>query len=143
MIFGAPEWLFLLPALAVIGWRWRGLQLHEPLRAAALVVLALAEPRLRRASSGLDLWVLADRSESAAGMMAAQSREIETILEHARHRDDRIFYVDFAGEVTRRDRGDPVFEGKAFQTRTGAALEFTLGEMPAGRAARMLVVTDG
>jgi len=76
MIFGAPEWLFLLPALAVIGWRWRGLRLHEPLRAVALalLVLALAEPRLRRAGSGLDLWVLADRSESAAGMMAAQSR---------------------------------------------------------------------
>ncbi len=145
MIFGAPEWFFLLPALAVIGWRWRGLRLHEPLRAAALVVLvlALAEPRLRRASSGLDLWVLADRSESAAGAMATQSREIETILERSRGADDRVFYVDFAGEAVRRDRGDPVFEGALFQTRTGAALEYTLGEMAADRAARLLVITDG
>ena len=95
MIFGAPEWLFLLPALVVAGWRWRGLRLHEPLRAAALavLVLALAEPRLRRAGAGLDLWVLADRSESAAGAMAAQSREIEAILEHSRGADDRIYYV--------------------------------------------------
>ena len=145
MNFGAPEWLFLLPALAAAGWRWRGLRLHEPLRAAALVVLvfALAEPRLRLASSGLDLWVLADRSESAAAAMATQSREIETILEHARGTDDRVFYVDFAGEFVRRDRGDPVFEGALHQTRTGAALEYTLGEMAAGRAARLLVVTDG
>lgn len=145
MIFGAPEWLFLLPALAVLGWRWRGLRLHEPLRAAALValVLALADLRLQRAGAGLDLWVLADRSESAAGAMATQSREIETILEHARGSDDRIFYVDFAGEVGRRDRGDPVFEGALFQTRTGAALEYALGEMAANRAARLLVITDG
>ena len=145
MNFGAPEWFFLLPALAVVGWRWRGLRLHEPLRAAALVllVLVLTDPRLRRASAGLDLWVMADRSESAAGAMAAQSREIETILEHSRGSDDRIFYVDFAGEVVRRDRGDPVFEGALFQTRTGAALEYTLGEMAAERAARILVITDG
>ena len=145
MIFGAPEWLFLLPALAVAGWRWRGLRLHEPLRAAALVVLVLvlADPRLRRAGSGLDLWVLADRSESAAGAMATQAHEIEAILERSRGSDDRVRYVDYAGEVGRRDRGDPVFEGALFQTRTGAALEYTLGEMAADRAARLLVITDG
>ncbi len=145
MNFGAPEWFFLIPALAAAGWRWRGLNLHEPLRIAALavLVLALADPRLRRASTGLDLWVLADRSDSAAGAMAAQAREIDTILERARGRDDRLFHVDYAGEVTRRDRGDPVFEGATYQTRTGAALEFALGEMADGRAARLLVLTDG
>jgi len=145
MTFGAPEWFFLLPALAVAAWRWRGLRWHEPLRAAAIVVLvlAMADPRLRLASSGLDLWVLVDRSDSAAGAVAAQSREIDTILERARGRDDRIFHVDYAGEVTRRDRGDPVFEGATFQTRTGAALEFAVGEMADGRAARLLVLTDG
>ncbi len=145
MNFGEPEWFFVLPALAVAGWRWRGFRLHEPLRAMALFILvvALADPRLRLASSGLDLWVLADRSDSAAAGMATQAHEMETILERARGRDDRIFMVDYAGEVTRRDRGDPVFEGATHQTRTGLALEFTLGELAAGRAARMLVLTDG
>ncbi|MEY2880656.1 MAG: hypothetical protein RLZZ15_3036 [Verrucomicrobiota bacterium] len=145
MNFGAPEWFFLLPALAVAGWRWRALRLHEPLRAAALIalVLALAAPRVRLASAGLDLWVLADRSDSAAGAMAAQGREIETILERARGTDDRVHFVDFAGEAVRRDRGDPVFAGGLHQTRMGAALEYTLGEMAAGRAARLLVITDG
>lgn len=145
MNFGAPEWFFLLPALAVAGWRWRGLRLHEPLRAAALalLVLALADPRLRLSSAGLDLWVLVDRSDSAAGAMAAQSREIETILERSRGADDRIHYVDFAGDIVRRDRGDPIFEGVTYQTRTGRALEYTLGEIPEGRASRLLVLTDG
>ncbi len=145
MTFGAPEWWFLLPALILAGWHWPRLRWHEPRRAAGLglLVLALAEPRLRWASAGLDLWVLADRSDSAAGAMAAQGREIETILEKARGRDDRIVYVDYAGEATRRDRGDPVFEGQTHRTRTGAALEFALGGMAADRAARLLVVSDG
>ncbi|MEO5961431.1 MAG: vWA domain-containing protein, partial [Opitutaceae bacterium] len=43
----------------------------------------------------------------------------------------------------RRDRGDPVFEGVTFQTRTGRALEYALAGMEAGRAARLLVITDG
>lgn len=145
MTFGAPEWLFLLPALVAAGWRWRGLRLQEPLRAVslALLVLALADPRLRLASAGLDVWVLADRSDSAAAGMAAQAREIEAILERSRGREDRVFHVDFAGEAGRRERGDPVFEGKTHQTRTGFALEYVLGEMAPDRASRLLVITDG
>ena len=145
MTFGAPEWFFLLPAAVVAAWRWRALRLHDPLRAAAfgLLILALADPRVRWASAGLDLWVLADRSDSAATAMAAQSRELETILDRAKGRDDRIIHVDYAGDATRRDRGDPVFEGKTFQTRTGLALEYALGEMATDRAARLLVLTDG
>ncbi len=145
MNFGAPEWFFLLPALIAVAWRWRGLRLHEPLRALLLtgLVLALAEPRVRLASAGLDLWVLADRSDSAAAAMGQQGHEIEGILEKARGREDRVMYVDFAGEAVRRERGDPVFEGALHQTKIGAALEYTLAQMPAGRAARMLVLTDG
>lgn len=145
MTFGAPEWLFLVPALIAAGWRWRAWRLHEPLRAVSLLalVLALADPRLRLASAGVDLWVLADRSDSAAAAMASQVREIETILERSRGRDDRVFHVDFAGDAGRRERGDPVFEGKTHQTRTGFALDFALGEMAPGRASRLLVITDG
>lgn len=145
MNFAAPEWLFLLPAIAAAGWRWRGLRLQEPLRALTLVllVLALAEPRLKLASAGLDLWVLADRSDSATAATAAQSHELNAILEKSRRADDRLFYVDYAGDIVRRDRGDPVFEGATFQTRTGAAIEYALGEMAAGRSARLLVLTDG
>ena len=33
-----PVWLGLLPALALAGWRWRGLALWRPLRAGALLL---------------------------------------------------------------------------------------------------------
>ena len=145
MNFGAPEWLFLIPALVVVGWRWRGLRFHEPLRALALLllVLALSNPRLQLSSAGLDLWVLADRSDSAAAVMSTQAREIETILERSRGRHDRMMFIDFAGEAVRRDRGDPVFEGMTHQTRIGAALEYALGEIDKDRASRLLLLSDG
>ncbi len=145
MTFGAPEWFFLLPALAVAGWRWRALRLHEPLRLIGLLLLvfALTDPRLKLSSAGLDLWVLADRSESAAAGMAAQAHELETILERSRGREDRIYYVDYAGDAVRRDLGDPEFTGDIHHTRLGAGLEYALAQMPAGRAARLLALTDG
>jgi len=106
MSFGAPEWFFRAGPRGG-RWRWRGLRLHEPLRVVLLVglVLALTEPRLRLASGGLDLWVLADRSDSAAAAMGQQAKEIETILEKSRGREDRVHYVDFAGEAVRREQG--------------------------------------
>jgi von Willebrand factor type A domain len=145
MSFGAPEWLFLLPALAVAGWRWRGLRLHEPLRALSLLVLvlALADPRLRLTSAGLDLWVLADRSDSNAAAMNTQVNEFTAILERSKSADDRVFFIDYAGSAVRRDRGDPIYYDGSHATRTGAALEFALGQLAPARAARVLALTDG
>ena len=144
MTFAAPEWLLLLPALAMLGWRVRRLRLHEPLRALALglLVLALADPRLQLGGGGLDLWVLVDRSDSAAGLTAAQGPEVAAILNKAKGPDDRIQWIDYAVDATRRDRGDPEFRGTA-QTRTGAALDFALGQLDPNRAARLLLLTDG
>ncbi len=145
MTFSSPEWLFLIPALIALGWRRRDFKLHEPLRAIGLLmlVLALSGPQLRLASAGLDLWVLADRSDSNAVQIARQSPEIEGLLERSRGSRDRIFYVDYAGDSVRREIGDPVFDGENWKTRTGAALQYTLGQMEPGRAARFLVLTDG
>jgi hypothetical protein len=145
MNFGAPEWLFFLPALAVAGWRWRGLRLHEPLRALSLLalVLALAEPRLRLTSAGLDLWVLADQSDSNSAAMIKQASEFTAILERTKSADDRVFFIDYGGSAVRRDRGDPVYYDGLHETRTGAALEFALGQLAPARAARLLALTDG
>lgn len=142
---GAPEWLFLVPALAVLGWRVRSLRLGEPLRvlALALLVVALADPRLRVGGGGLDLWVLADRSDSVAGPAAAQAPEVATILEKSRGRDDRVFFIDYATDAQRRDRGDPVLGGGTARTNTANALDFALGQMRDGRPARLLMLTDG
>jgi hypothetical protein len=145
MSFGAPEWFFLIPALAVAGWRWRGLRLHEPLRGLSLLVLvfALANPRLRLTSAGLDLWVLADRSDSNATAMNTQANEFTAILERSKSADDRVFFIDYAGSAVRRDRGDPIYYDGSHQTRTGSALEFALGQLAPARAARVLALTDG
>ncbi|MEI6862444.1 MAG: hypothetical protein WCL04_09360, partial [Verrucomicrobiota bacterium] len=131
-----------MPALLLLGWRKRVLKLHEPLRALVLLalVLALAEPRFRLGGGGLDLWVLVDRSDSVAGMAAKQVPEIAAILEKSRRRDDRVYYIDYAVEASRRDIGDPELPGGTYQTHTGVALEMTLSQLTAGRPARMLLL---
>lgn len=145
LVLGAPEWLFAVPALAVLGWRVRGLRLGEPLRCLALaaLVLALSDPQVRLGGGGLDLWVLMDRSASVAGAAAAQAPEVAAILEKAQGRDDRVYYVDYAAEAQRRDQGDAVLRGGLGRTRTAGALDFALGQMDPARPARLMVLTDG
>lgn len=144
MNFAAPEWLLLVPALIALGWRVRALRLHEPLRAVALalLVLTLANPRLTLGGGGIDLWVLTDKSDSAAALTRAQQDEIAAILKKTQGRDDQIRWVDYAVDAVLREQGDPEFRG-THQTRTGAALEFTLGQLAPDRPARLLVLTDG
>lgn len=145
MTFGAPEWFFLLPALIALGWRKRAWRLHEPVRALALIalVLALADPRLRIGGSGLDVWVLMDRSDSIAEQAAAQAPEVASILERAKRGEDRVFFIDYAVDAVRRDQGDPVLRGGTHRTRTDVALEFALAQFAPDRAARLLVLSDG
>ena len=142
---GAPEWLFLVPALAALGWRVRSLRLWEPLRVMglALLILALVDPQARVGGGGMDLWVLTDRSNSVAGAAAAQAPEVAAILEKARGADDRVYHVDFAVDAQRRDQGDPMLRGGTARTRMANALEFTLGQMREGRPARLLILSDG
>lgn len=145
LTLAAPEWLFLVPALAALGWQVRALRLHAPLRLLALVLLTLAlvDPQLRVGGGGLDLWVLTDRSDSVAGVAAAQAPEVAAILEKARGADDRVYHVDFAVDAQRRDQGDAVLRGGTARTRLANALEFSLGQMREERPARLLVLTDG
>ncbi len=145
MTFDAPVWLILLPFLALLGWRWRGLRLHEPLRAFALglVVLALTAPRTRWGDEGRDVWVLVDRSDSAAGALDAALPEWEQLLARGRGHGDRLRYVDFADTPVRRDRGDPVFRGRTDATHLAAAVRYTLSEVDPRRPSRLVVLSDG
>ncbi|EIQ01748.1 von Willebrand factor type A-like protein [Opitutaceae bacterium TAV1] len=145
MMFHAPEWFFVVPALVVLGWRFRVLRLHEPVRALALLalVVALADPRARVGGNALDVWVLADRSDSVAATAAAQAGEVASILERSKRPEDRVFFVDYAVDAVRRDQGDPVFRGGTSLTRTGVALELALAQMAEDRASRLLVLSDG
>ena len=149
--FLAPEWFLLLPALAAAGFFWRPLQLWRPLRAAclAVAVLILADPHVRRQSDGLDLWVLVDQSDSAWEETQPRLQEWQTILETSKGVDDRIFYVDFADEAVTRGallRGGAsatAYSGKRSATRLASAVSYALGQMPEGRSARLLALTDG
>jgi len=149
--FVAPHWFLLLPALALAGWYWPGLQLGRPLRAACLIlaVILLAEPRVRRQGDGLDLWVLVDQSDSGWDDLAPRLAEMETILEKSRGVDDRIIHVDFADEAQTRGalvRSGPAateYAGRRSATRLSSAIAHALGQMPADRAARILAITDG
>lgn len=145
MIFSHPEFFFLLPALILLGWKFKSLRLFEPLRAIALLlcILALAGPTLKLAGGGLDLWVLVDRSESAANTLAIQGPEIEAILNKSKGLRDQLHLVDYGVDAVRREQGDPEFRGGSHQTRTGAAIEFTLAQLDPVRSSRLLVVSDG
>ena len=144
MRFDAPEWFLLLAALAAVAWRWPHLQLHRFRRALllSLLVLTLAQPMFRRAADGIDLWVLIDRSASAAGLLAGQLTEMETLLQRSRGADDRLEFIDYAAEpVTRSGAPPPVLD--ANQTGTALALQHALTQLRPDRLARLLVLTDG
>jgi len=146
-----PEWLLIIPLLLAAGWFWRGMNLQKPLRILCLVLatLLLIEPQLRRQSDGLDLWVLVDRSESAAGLLEPKLAEWEVILQKSKRSADRIRYVDFAGDAVVRGAqltagaNAEVYSGPRTSTRMASALGFALAQMPQGRAARALALTDG
>lgn len=142
--FAALQWLLLLPALALLAWWQPRLRLRQPLRAICvlLLVLYLVKPEWRRTAPGLDLWVLMDRSASAADVLESRRSEIERLLEANKGAQDRIFYVDFAaGPVLRGEANS--FESSRAETRLRLATEFALARRHNDRAIRLLAVTDG
>ncbi len=140
----APEWLLLLPALGVAAWLFPRLGFLKPLRGVCLLllVLALAKPAIRRASDGIDLWVLADRSASAAAEMSRTLPEWEAILHRSQKPGDQLHFVDFAATPTVRGQGE-ITVHDVEETRTALALQFTLGQLAHDRLARILLLTDG
>lgn len=143
--FASPEWFIFLPLLILAGWMWRRLQLRLPLRALclALLLLVLAQPQIRRFSDGLDLWVLVDRSASAADAMARNLAEWQTLLERSKAAADRLIFVDYADVPVVRGAGTGAYSGDAQATRTGLAVQHALSKMLPDRAARLLVLSDG
>lgn len=147
MRFLHPEFFLLIPALVVLGWFWRGLALQRPLRTLCLLVLVvlLARPEIRKAADGLDLWVLADRSESAASALEPVLGEWENLLSRSRGRNDRLHLLDFADEALLRSEGDgsSVFPGNKSATRLASALNHALSRLDPSRPSRLLVFSDG
>lgn len=145
MTLWAPQWLLLLVPLALLAWRAPRLALlRRPLRALCALVLILwfADPSIKTSDSGLDLWVLVDRSDSAAEALAASRGETGQILESGRGAEDRLFTVDFAESPVLREPG-LAFEPSTASTALRLAVEFSLASLSERRRARLLVLTDG
>ena len=144
--FGHPEAFFLLPLWAFALWRFPRLRLGHPLRVATALLLFLAwlDPALDRVSPGLDLWMIADLSESTRENLQPRLPEIEQLLRESRGPDDRLFRVDFAKEARmREDHVQSSLPGRADASAIGNALHHTLSRLRPRRNARLLLLTDG
>ncbi|RYD73568.1 MAG: hypothetical protein EOP84_21325, partial [Verrucomicrobiaceae bacterium] len=144
MRFATPEWLLLLPAVALAAWRWPELRLLRPARllCLGLLVLVLIQPQVRKMGDGIDLWVLVDRSASSASTMGEALPEWEAILERAKGTGDRLRMVDFAASPLVRGEAEAT-PLEASETRTALAVEFTLGQLHPDRLSRILLLGDG
>jgi len=140
----APQWLLLLPAFAAMAFYVPRMRMWQPLRAGCVVllVLYLARPEIRSTASGLDLWVLVDRSASAQETVETRRTEMERLLNASKRREDRVFFVDFAASPVLRDPTAP-FEANTAQTRLRLAVDFAIGKCDEKRSSRVLALTDG
>jgi len=144
--FTHPEALILIPVWLLAAWMMPTLGLLRPLRLAIglLLLTAWLNPSLYRQQKGLDLWVLFDQSLSARDMMQARQAELENLIERGRGAHDRLFYIDYAGDIGPREtRQTILYPDQLHATRTASALHFTLSSMDSKRPGRILLVTDG
>jgi hypothetical protein len=146
MTFTAPECFLLIPALALVGWFWRGLRLQSPLRALVLIlaVLALAGPTIRHQQNSLDLYVLLDRSESTEDLIDKGLPEWKRLLEESKPtRHDTIHYINYAAEVAELGADGSSFTGSRRLTRSSLALQSIAAQADEKRPSRVLLFTDG
>ncbi|NMO19810.1 VWA domain-containing protein [Pyxidicoccus fallax] len=153
MSFSLPQaWVLLLP-LGLFLWKY-GRRPGPPmwLRAGLLVLVvgALSGPELRLAGAGSDVVVLVDRSASMPRDVDRTAQELITLLENQRRLGDRVGVIAFGREprveqplsATSRFGGftRPV---DAEASDLSAALDAAGALIPAERAGRVLVVSDG
>jgi hypothetical protein len=146
MTFTSPEYFLLIPALALVGWFWRGLKLHTPLRAILLVlaVVALTEPVIQHQQNSLDLYVLLDRSDSTEDLIDKGLPEWQRLLESSKpSRRDTLRFINYATEVAEVGADGSAFTGSRKLTKTGLALQSIAAQVDEKRPSRVLLFTDG
>ena len=126
MTFTSPEYFLLIPALALVGWFWRGLKLHFPLRAILLVLatVALTEPVIQHQQNSLDLYVLLDRSDSTEDLIDKGLPEWQRLLESSKpSRRDTLHFINYAGEVAELGADGSSFTGSRKLTKNWLAMQ--------------------
>lgn len=146
MTFASPGFLLLLPGLVLLGWFSRGLQLHRPLRACVMVmlVLVLANPKIRKQQDALDLFVLLDRSLSTESWVDQHLAEWQRLLEQSKpNPGDTLRWINFAAETAEAGSDGATFTGARHLTRTHSALATVAAMAAPDRPTRVLLFTDG
>ena len=146
MTFTSPEYFLLISALALLGWFWRGLKLHSPLRAILLLlaVVALTEPIIQHQQNSLDLYVLLDRSDSTEDLIDKGLPEWQRLLEASKpSRRDTLHFINYASEVAEVGADGSSFTGSRKLTKTGLALQSIAAQKDEKRPTRVLLFTDG
>ena len=146
-MFLSPQWFLLLPVFGVVGWYFRRLELWRPRRIILLllITLILTDPQIKRLKDGLDLWVLVDRSASAAEMVDLNIDEWRSLLEKSTpSKADKLKFVDYAAEVvTQANTETTSYPGDRNLTRTALAIEDVLALADRKKRSRILIFTDG
>lgn len=146
MRLDSPQWLLLIPLLLALAWWFPRWKLWQPWRAlvALSLVVALCQLSWQQRGSGLDLWVLVDRSVSAQEGIAQRLPEWEAILRQAKGTQDRIHFLDFAEEASlRSDQETQQYTGGQATTNLALAIRDALGHAQSDRSNRLLALTDG
>ncbi len=147
MIFTNPHWLYIIPALLLLGLVWKRAQIFKPIRLITIILasLILAQPTIQKQQDSLDLWVLLDRSESTEGLIAQNFQEWNKLLKQNQTRKDTLRYIDYAAEVVEQIPNSETanYTGNKKLTRTALALENVIALAPEERPSRILLFTDG
>ncbi len=155
-LFIRPEWLALLLLLPLLAWPLRrSLARQTPLQRRvclgvralilALLVLALAGPRLPWRSKEVAVAFVVDRSASITPEAAAQAQaKVIEMLAHRRGGDVALT-IGYAGEAALLPQAVEEWPAQPLPdaTDTGGALAFASALLPEGKTRRVVLLSDG
>jgi len=104
MQFNSPHWLYIIPAILLLGLVWKRIGLFKPLNLIRIAIIILfgvimAKPTIQKQQNSLEIWVLLDRSDSTEGLIAQKLPEWDKLLKENKTSKDSIRYIDYAAEV--------------------------------------------
>lgn len=123
-----------------------GWGLHRPVRILVLLslILALVRPTFEKSSTGLDLWVLLDRSASANSLTEPQMEEWRSLLEKAKpSSSDKLHFLHYAEEVASETDNPEEILNRNSLTNTKLALLHAASRQDPSRQGRILLFSDG
>ena len=125
---------------------------HKWIRGALflLLILALADVRLKQQSSGFDIVLVLDQSASMGESGSSRNEELVRLIGNSLGKDDRMAVISFAESIEVHQGLQSQPEVSSFSPPTNndsslplPAVEVALKMIPEGRNGRILLSTDG